>query len=792
MLNYLRAYYIFLITFCFSLCFGSSLSSQGLVINEIMSSNSTTIMDRDGDYEDWIELYNATDSAINLSGYFLSDDLSNPFRWSFPEVNIKPGDFLLVFASGKNKFDGRYYHTDFRIKKSGEPILLSNEEGNLIDYFAPVNLTTDNSFGRRRDGGAELVFFAGATPGKSNDLQPLYIDFHDKIFFSHEQGFYTNEFYLQVINLQSNTELRFTTNGSLPDKNSMLFPDSLLIYNRKNDPNHFSEIPTTPPEVPYPAVWMPPSEGIFKGNVIRIQAFQGEQAVSPVYTKTFFVHPQIFSRYNLPVISIITDSLNLFDHETGIYIPGIYYEENPDWSWVWGTGNYHQTGKDWERPVVVSFFEKDGKQAFHQNAGIRLHGSGSKALPQKSLRLYARNRYGQNTFDYKFFPEKDVKQFKRIILRNSGQDFYTTMLTDALTHRIVQDKMDLETQSVRPAVVFINGEFWGIHHIRDRVDKYYFEYCCGANPEKIDFLENRHSVKLGSNVDYIDMIEFIETHDMKFDQYYSQVAEQIDIINFIDLVIARQYFAVFDWPGNNMEYWRKQEPEAKWRWIFFDNDMSMTDYKFDAIEHSIIEGNDSWPNPDWSTFLLRNLLKNENFRTVYLERFEFHLINTFTENNIIKELNTLIDDIRPLMNEQINRWNYPRSYGEWMENINKIKKFAAMRPCYMLNLLVEHFNITDERYGGGICDDPEPDKILVVYPNPVVDEINVKIEDSRNIIKSVNIYDLSGRKVYGNEYPENSYIRELNLHLDQLGSGIYIISVQTDNYLLNKQFIKIM
>lgn len=773
------------------------LLSQSLVINEIMASNATTIADEDGDYPDWIELYNSGTEPVNLHGFMISDQPSNPGRWTFPSIVIEPGEFLLIFASGKNRHEGPYLHTNFSISASGEYLLLSNPQYAVIDYFSPVELLTDNAYGRLTDGADSLVFFQGATPGYSNNGQPLFVEYIDALLFSHEQGFYQQAFLLQVENMHPDGIIRFTTDGSEPTPESAAFPDSMMIVNRSDDENYFSSIRTNPETTPAFYRWHPPDGYVFKGTIIKARSFVNDTAVSATYTRTFWVHPEMHQRYNqLPVISIVADSLSLFDYETGIYVPGLHHDLNPGWGWVWGTGNYHQRGEEWERPANLAFFEHDGNLAFQQDVGIRIHGDGSRALPQKTLRVYARNLYGKNTIDYAFFPETGVDSYRRILLRNSGQDFYTTMLTDALTHRLVEH-LDLETQSVRPAVVFINGEFWGIHHIRDRIDKYYFEYCCGADPDAIDYLENEGVVIEGSNQAYTQLKAFIAENDLSADHIYLQVAEQIDIENYITYTIAKHFVATFDWPGNNNEYWRKQESGAKWRWLFFDNDQSMVNDQFNALKHSTVEGNTGWPNPDWSTFLLRNLFKSEIFTQQYLDRFEYHLLHTFTEERINQQLDSLLYQIEPLMEEQMARWNYPMDFSAWVQNIYKIRAFAQNRPCYMLHHLIQFFQIEDENYASGVCDTinvklPKPGRYaqeMILWPNPATDHLGVKLKQPVEMLKQIVIYDTYGRMVKEIDIMPSPYLRNFQIQLDGVSAGTYVLRLYTGNHIFTKRFV---
>ncbi|MFU8842582.1 MAG: CotH kinase family protein [Bacteroidales bacterium] len=730
-------------------------AGQSLVINEIMSSNATAIPDEDGDFEDWIELYNGTDSPVNLFGFCLTDDPDLLNKWAFPDIELPSDAFLLIFASGKDRLTGPFLHTNFSIKMDGETILLSDSAGQIIDQFDPVGLMTDNSYGRKPDGTFNLVFFEGSTPGYSNNQQSLLDELPDNLSFSHPQGFYTGPFVLIIDNLQIDAEIRYTLNGSDPTMESLLYQDSLLIDDRAADSNCISMIPTNPETAPDAYRWRPPEGNVFKGTVITVRSFIDGQPASQIYRQSYFVDPEIHSKYKLPVISIITDSLNLFDYETGIYIPGLHHDLNPSWEWYYGTGNYHERGEAWEREANFTFFEPDGEPAFQQNVGIRIHGAGSRALSEKSLRIYARNRYGKNTIEYRFFPEKEVDVFRRIILRNSGQDFLTTMLTDALSHKVVEH-LDLETISVRPSVVFINGEFWGIHNIRDRNDKYFLEYCCDADPEQIDYLEGGGSIVEGSNQDYSAMMQYIQNNDMSLDEHYQVVENQIDVGNYIDYIITKQYLGVYDWPGNNIEFWRHQVPGSRWRWILFDNDIGFTYWDFNSIQHATLEGGLEWPNPDWSTKLLRNLLKNETFRQKYLDRFVFHLLNTFNEERINLVLDSLLIHYEPVMEEHINRWQFPAKYTFWEYYINRIRMFAEKRPCIIVQHLIEHFEITDTTFAYGICtsnvigEDPSPHSNagLKVYPNPSSRLVNVEIQrkDDDPLLK-ISILDLYGRVI---------------------------------------------
>ncbi|MCA9947681.1 MAG: CotH kinase family protein, partial [Anaerolineales bacterium] len=218
---------------------------------------------------------------------------------------------------------------------------------------------------------------------------------------------------------------------------------------RVGDPNVLSTIRTTLPNV----FWQEPANEIFKGTVVRAMVDKSGALASSAATQTYFVDPAANGRYSLPVISIATDADNLFDPEIGIYVPGNYT-------------NYAQSGIEWERPIHIEFYEADGTLGFAQNAGVRIHGSKSTIYHFKSLRIYARSEYGQDRIEYDLFPGWKNDEFERLILRNSGQDIYATMFRDAMAQSLVSH-LSFDTQPYRPAIVFLNGEYWGVHNVRE-------------------------------------------------------------------------------------------------------------------------------------------------------------------------------------------------------------------------------------------------------------------------------------------------------------------------------------
>src|SRR5690625_1161290 len=227
----MRLHYLLTLIILVGLALSGSITAQAseqsfskdqctVTINEFMPAKQRVLTDEDGDYEDWIELYNCSDEAIDLTGWYLSDRQDRPLQWQFPSVSIPAQGYLLVWASGKDRVDGKELHTNFRIKASGEPLLLSNAAGELIDEIPPIEAHAHEVVGRSPDGVGEVMILAEPTPEASNAaaIAPALIEAPR---FSHESGFYAEEFTLSLSHPDENVTIYYTLDGSEPDPENL-------------------------------------------------------------------------------------------------------------------------------------------------------------------------------------------------------------------------------------------------------------------------------------------------------------------------------------------------------------------------------------------------------------------------------------------------------------------------------------------------------------------------------------------------------------------------------------------
>ncbi|HQQ12533.1 MAG TPA: CotH kinase family protein [Bacteroidales bacterium] len=682
-----------------------TLSAQTVRINEVMSSNAAVLTDEDGDYPDWIELYNAGTSAINLEDYGLSDDEEEPFRWVFPDVSLQPNSFLVVFASGKNRkpLSGNL-HTDFSISAQGEMLLLTTPNGIRVDSVDCPALQTDISFGRLGNEPEVWKYFVPSSPGQIN-ADSGYGMLSPEVTVSHASGYYAADFLLQL-STTDDAVIYYTTDGSIPDTSSQVFSQAIVVHSRLGEPNTISMIRTNnnfDPGPPYYEGWQPPLGEVYKINVIRTRTLHPDAPPGPVKSLSYFVDPLMNNRYSLPVFSLTTNNENLFDDEIGIYVYGNHE-------------NYFQDGMEWERPANLSFFEADGTLAFNEDIGIRTHGNTSRSRPRKSLRVSTRNEYGNSWLTYQLFPDKNLNQFKRFILRNSGNDWDQAVFRDGFLQSLMKN-LDVDGQYYRPAIVFINGEYWGVHNIRDRYDEHYIEAKYGIPEMQMTIMENNGEYKFGNAAGqshYSSMRNYVYTHSLVNDNYFNELATKMDVESFTDMQIAHIFVMNTDWPGNNTLYWRfirnGYDPQAlngrdgRWRWMLLDMDFGFgLDFNYvpgvnqgpshNTLDMALEANGPGWPNPDWSTFFLRNMVKNVKYKQYFVNRF-CDLLNTdFNETKVVYLLDSVKNMLEPEMQEHINRWRRPVSMDEWHARVQTMKSFAQLRPAYIRQHLKSQFNL---------------------------------------------------------------------------------------------------
>jgi len=407
---------------------------------------------------------------------------------------------------------------------------------------------------------------------------------------------------------------------------------------------------------------------------------------SSVITQSYFCD----RAYSLPIVSITSNPNNFWDYDRGIYVKGCCADTIEPYLGA----NFW---KDWERTCNVEMYDTNGDPCFNQEAGMSLFGGFSRALPQKSIALIARKKYGKSKFKYKLFDERKSKKYKSFILRNSGGDFLRTHLRDAYITQLMAPT-GIAIQAYEPAIVFINGKYWGIQNIREKISEHYLAQNFDVDKDNVDILRQNGVRRHGYSKNYKYLLSYLRSHDLSKDANVSRLSEFMDIYDFIRYNIAETYSDNRD-AGGNIRYFRERTDSAKWRWVFYDLDMGLannayTGYKRNTIKKFTSLNSESWPDPAWSTFIIRKLLTNQHLQHQYINTICDYfntILNPEVASEKLKEMGEVIETEMP---NHLDRWG--SSMKNWRFHLNVVNTFVQERPTYMRQHLKEKFNLGKE------------------------------------------------------------------------------------------------
>lgn len=689
-----------------------------IVINEYCA-NSTSFLDEYGDSNDWIELLNTSSADVNLEGWHLSDKADNLAKWTFPAVTIKAGGYLQIFASSKNLTEvanGKFLHTNFNISSDGEAFFLSDASGKIIHQTDTLAVPNDVSRGLSPDGNGHWVFFAEPTPGASNTTKAFESAATPQVRISPEGGVKTSAVTI-TLETDGNSLLYYTLDCTVPTKNSKQYTGPITIDTTTviraitfND----NMLPAQPATQSYifgnklkwtnrKEDWISDNNNNNGGDWGGFGGFGGWDGGfggfggwgSGHYDPVVETGVQVIdhnAQFTLPVFSLTMEPDDLWDYNTGIYVKG----ENADRNEPYYGANFHE---DWERPIHVELYWTDGKQLLDQDAGVQIAGAYSRKNEQKSMAIHARNAYGKKYFEAKLFDELDISRFKSFTLRDSGNDFAETHFRDAMvTHLVAGNNIDI--QAYQPAVIFLNGEYWGILNIREKLNEHYIEnHYPHVDHDKVDILAvntstNSMAATEGDEVDYNAMISYIKSNNMADDACYQYVASLIDVDEYIEYMVSEIYSANSDWPHNNVKVWKSKKNGGRWRWCLYDTDQSYAIWSNERQSSedrlgTCLDNNDSFGSRAWANVLFSNLTKNETFRNNLVNRFADRMNNEFLPDNVNRLIDSLYNNIATEIEFHNSRWNVMG----YENKIGPMKDFAAKRPNNMRNHLRNHFKV---------------------------------------------------------------------------------------------------
>lgn len=573
----------------------------------------------------------------------------------------------------------------------------------------------------------------------------------DTVIFSVQGGFYEDVVQLEMFNYYTQNHIRYTVNGNCPDTSSPLYTGSLTLDSALYSKSDIYTIVNTIPSVFYLA------DSVQHAIVIRAAAFDtnGNRLCQPV-TNTYFIRSLGCDFHGLPVMSIVADSLSLFDYETGIFVPGINYVPADSIS----TGNFKMRGKEWERVINMEFYETDN-QGINQQCGLRTHGGASRWFQQKGMKLYAREEYGKKKFSFPFFPTTSANKFKHLCLHPFRcSNWFRTGGQEYLSHTIAHN-LDFESLPVREIVVFINGEYWGIYTLEEAPDERLIENHFDVDLEELCMIKYWGVPYYGDPADWHQMYSWINTADLSQPEDSAYAYEHIDVSSFTDYMLFETFSANLDWPQNNVKLWQPREGEP-FRWLFYDGDGCFTRPAYDATDHALNQGGNS------RVFI--HFRENKSFLKAFRDRY-YELRETFFSYDYMK---SVLDEYGQIVEGEIEaqsrRFHFPENVSRWYRDMERADEFLSQRDFYFRLEL-------DEYYGAGLDVVQSEENVLSCFPNPFSHEIHVILNtENDEIVDEIVIYNMMGDIVFRVPFTKRGSYNATIIN-PQLAAGVYVLKV---------------
>jgi hypothetical protein len=576
---------------------------------------------------------------------------------------------------------------------------------------------------------------------------------NDTVVFSARGGFYEASFALHLYNynISAKNHIRYTTNGSRPDAQSPIYCDSLFL-----DEHLFSKSNIyTIVNCPETEFYLPDS--VQHCIVIRAAVFDGnDSCISQVMTNSYFIRDLGCNTHGLPVVSLCADSLDLFDYYNGIFVPGVWWSPSlPTW-----TGNYFHKGRAWERQCHVEFYEQDN-QGINQEAGLRTHGGASRRFQQKGMKVYARKEYGKKRFKHAFFDDVSINNIKHFTLKPfRSSSWLHTGLNDALCHRVAR-QLDIEVLGTRAAVVFLNGEYWGIYYLEEATDEHYLEDHFDIDPDDCNIIKNWNTLEAGDDTQWQELYTWTENVDLSDSSNYEYICSKIDMCNFIDYLIFELYSANVDWPANNVRCW--QSGDRKWRWMFYDGDGCFFS-DWDVFANIIDTSNNLGPSNATSTLFYRKLLENRIFHEQFLSHFEELMMDKLNYSHTSPILATLREQIQNEVPCQSFRFNFPACDSVWSSHVDMMDTYLQNRNQSLEALIFTYLSVSDNPVS------------FTCYPNPCSDLLHIKIFSVEQKNEEMKIFDTLGRCICQEKVQLHSGMNSISTQFD-LTPGVYLLQI---------------
>ena len=605
-------------------------------------------------YGAWIELYNPTNSPVSLKNLYISDNAENLLKHRLNNPGILPAKGYYVIW-----FD-HYHHNyapsqvNFKLDFDGGTIYISNTQGEVITYQDFPMAISRTSYARTTNGGDQWNYTAEPTPGQSNATSTFAKERLEAPIVDTDARIFTSPFTIKV-SIPSGSMLRYTTDGSTPT-----LTNGTTSYNGR-----FNINATT---------------------TFRFRLFQEGKLPSAVVTRSYIYQDK---NYTLPVISVVTDYVNLYDDSLGVYVKGVNGR----------TGNGQSTpcnwNMDWDRPVNFEYITPEGGMVVNQEVDFAMCGGWSRAWSPHSFKLKAEKIYeGLNSIDYPFFADKPYLKHKTLQIRNGGNDTGCRIKDAALQEIVHRSGLDVDGQSTQPVVHFINGEYRGMLNMREPNNKHFAYANWGIDTDEMDQFE------MSPDSGYVQMEgtreAFLEWHALSANaantNTYEKIRQLVDIDEYINYMAVEFYLGGTDWPQNNIKGFRPRTENGRFRFVMFDLDGTLaTTTPFSTFEQKqtytfdyIYDMNGHLTEEIEMVTIFLNMLENESFRKQFIDTYCLVAGSVFEPTRCNEIIDEMAARTAPILAYE---GQSP------MGTANSLKSSLANRSNTMINALIAYWRM---------------------------------------------------------------------------------------------------
>lgn len=662
---------------------------EKIIINELMQSNVDLLM-VDHDFPDsWVELYNGNKKSITIGQYRIGT--TNVFSEAVPlsskKTTIEPEQHLILYC---DKTTDNPFHYNFNLEASSGELFLFDETGRIVDSIYYPKMPAPNvAYGRVTDGGDEWQYELVPSPGEPNGGNGSF-DVLPEPLFSVEGHLMTNGPEAIDISMPEgvpeDTRIYLTTDGSEP------------TWKSDND-THFTI-------------------NVDASMVVRAKLLSSQMLPSRSTTHSYIFHPR---QTILPIVCITTDDAFLYSSEEGILS-----DDSADGAPIYSY--------DWRRPANFEYFNtQEGTTVFNQCGEMALGGNYSRKMPQKSIKCYAKKRFGKKNFKGNFWRDKpEVTKVKSFMLRDGGNNCLGARIEDAALQKFFGTNIDeIDWQAYEPVIVYINGIYKGIYEFRERSNEDFVTSNYGIDDDEMEMASCLSFITPEPEPCFADFYNLYQREDVT----YEEIAEAMNIENFINILIAECYSSNTDFPKNNVTMWRQIGERNQWQWILKDLDfvsyykatwnmfkyvlgtkdtkeISLSKLLYEKTRRKLkkwfgtnnIEAKDEEielielsrdKNVVSSTVLYKKMMSFPEFRDRFLATYATYLGDFLRPEVCLPIVNEMDKEIVNEIGPTFAAYNNMSTLNEHNRHLNNFRNYITERPAIVYQQMADYFSLGD-------------------------------------------------------------------------------------------------